>query len=539
MIRLNSAIRAISARANHSLRTPRPEYSQVLYRSPRKWHVIFIFKLKFSSDQPNPFYTETTVFKSGSINNLRLVARPALHGKFCTVGILVGTGSRQGEMAPGGISHLVEKIAFGPTHDSFTSREQLQQFLDRKGGRCDALSDRESTLYALSISRDELDSGIRLLMECAFRPVITPETVADGLNNIENDLMYLKYDQCREKEVLELACQAAYRGNTLGLPRLMPEEILEKSKNKRYLNKWTKWLIENRQSYFDPNKTCVVGIGVTTDELKSSVSKTIPLLENPSWEPAIAEDKEYVSQWTGGIVYQNDVAENQFSYQESEANKAYFSVSWEAPSFHDEQRYAAHVLRVLLGGGSAFSSGGPGKGITAILYSEVLASSFGQSFDQFKALYKEFNDSGIFTIYGLASEHNLKLGLEQCIQVVKKLESGKFTDVQLTRAKRQLICEYLREMEVRPTMFEAFARETQVFGHPIGPTEQCKSIEAVKKADIIKVCRNLLASKPAIALLGQSSEDNKKLYDDVCMLQFNDQPLVMKPRKTSPPKIYF
>ena len=73
---------------------------------------------------------------------------------------------------------------------------------------------------------------MKLLMECAFRPVITPETVADGLNNIENDLMYLKYDQCREKEVLELACQAAYRGNTLGLPRLMPEEILEKSKNK-------------------------------------------------------------------------------------------------------------------------------------------------------------------------------------------------------------------------------------------------------------------------------------------------------------------
>ena len=52
-------------------------------------------------------------------------------------------------------------------------------------------------------------------------------------------------------------------------------------------------------------------------------------------------------------------------------------------------------------------------------------------------------------------------------------------------------------------MFEAFARETQVYGHPIGPTEQCKSIEAVKKADIIKLCRNLLASKPAIALLGK------------------------------------
>ena len=38
---------------------------------------------------------------------------------------------------------------------------------------------------------------------------------------------------------------------------------------------------------------------------------------------------------------------------------------------------------------------------------------------------------------------------------------GDFTEEQLQRAKTQLTCEYLREMEVRPTMFEAFARETQ------------------------------------------------------------------------------
>ena len=67
-------------------------------------------------------------------------------------------------------------------------------------------------------------------------------------------------------------------------------------------------------------------------------------------------------------------------------------------------------------------------------------------------------------------------------------------------------------MEVRPTMFEAFARETQVYGHPIGPTEQCKSIEAVKKADIIKLCRNLLASKPAIALLGKLHPEGNNLH---------------------------
>ena len=61
-------------------------------------------------------------------------------------------------------------------------------------------------------------------------------------------------------------------------------------------------------------------------------------------------------------------------------------------------------------------------------------------------------------------------------------------------------------------MFEAFARETQVYGHPIGPTEQCKSIEAVTKADIIKLCRSLLSSKPAIALLGECKYDGARYY---------------------------
>ena len=76
-------------------------------------------------------------------------------------------------------------------------------------------------------------------------------------------------------------------------------------------------------------------------------------------------------------------------------------------------------------------------------------------------------------------------------------------------------------MEVRPTMFEAFARETQVFGHPIGPTEQCKSIEAVKKADIIKLCRNLLASKPAIALLGKTLESRASMtFSDTLFMNF-------------------
>ena len=53
------------------------------------------------------------------------------------------SGSRQSHRHPPGLSHLIERFAYGPTKITFNSRDQLQEFLDLNGGHCDALSDRE------------------------------------------------------------------------------------------------------------------------------------------------------------------------------------------------------------------------------------------------------------------------------------------------------------------------------------------------------------------------------------------------------------
>ena len=43
-----------------------------------------------------------------------------------------------------------------------------------------------------SVPRDHLDSGISLLMESAFTPVINEHTVQEGLDNVLTDLTYMK-----------------------------------------------------------------------------------------------------------------------------------------------------------------------------------------------------------------------------------------------------------------------------------------------------------------------------------------------------------
>ena len=78
-------------------------------------------------------------------------------------------------------------------------------------------------------------------------------------------------------------------------------------------------------------------------------------------------------------------------------------------------------IPILLGGGSAFESGGPGKGLYCLFYADVLASLDGQRFSHFKSFYKEFQDSGIFGIYGMGPQDSIRPGIRIAIEQLKRI----------------------------------------------------------------------------------------------------------------------
>ena len=61
-------------------------------------------------------------------NGLR-VATEVRFGQFCTVGVCIDSGSRYEVAHPSGVSHFLEKLAFGAT-EKFSSRDEiLKRFL--------------------------------------------------------------------------------------------------------------------------------------------------------------------------------------------------------------------------------------------------------------------------------------------------------------------------------------------------------------------------------------------------------------------------
>ncbi|CAF94414.1 unnamed protein product, partial [Tetraodon nigroviridis] len=73
-------------------------------------------------------------------NGLR-VASQNKFGQFCTVGILVNSGSRHEAKYPSGIAHFLEKLAFSSTAQ-YGSKDEILLTLEKHGGICDCQTSR-------------------------------------------------------------------------------------------------------------------------------------------------------------------------------------------------------------------------------------------------------------------------------------------------------------------------------------------------------------------------------------------------------------
>ena len=69
---------------------------------------------------------------------------------------------------PSGVSHFLEKLAFGAT-SKFESRDAIMGQLEKYGGICDCQSTRDTFLYAASVDSRGLDATVEILGDVVLR----------------------------------------------------------------------------------------------------------------------------------------------------------------------------------------------------------------------------------------------------------------------------------------------------------------------------------------------------------------------------------
>ncbi|XP_015686072.1 mitochondrial-processing peptidase subunit alpha-like, partial [Protobothrops mucrosquamatus] len=115
-------------------------------------------------DGPEGFETEVSALEGG----LR-VASQRRFGPFCTLGVLINSGSRYEAKYTGGVAHFLEKLAFSSTAQ-FSNKDEILLTLEKHGGICDCQVSRDTTMYAISADSRGLDPMVSLLADVVLQP---------------------------------------------------------------------------------------------------------------------------------------------------------------------------------------------------------------------------------------------------------------------------------------------------------------------------------------------------------------------------------
>lgn len=278
--------------------------------------------------------------------------------------------------------------------------------------------------------------------------------MARQIVQFELETLHMRPEQ--EPILMDMIHAAAYRDNTLGLPKLCPPTnapLIDRNMLLTYL-----------KYHHTPQRMVVAGVGVQHDEFVRAVEKHF--VENKAtWEfediknrGANAVDSS-IAQYTGGTKIEE--CEIPIHASAGLPELAHIVIGLEGCSHQDDDFIAACVLNIMMGGGGSFSAGGPGKGMYTRLYTNIL--------NRYHWMYSAtaynhaYMDSGLFCIHASAPPTHARGMVEVITKELVNMGSAPGGQ-ELKRAKTQLQSMLLMNLESRPVVFEDIGRQVLATG---------------------------------------------------------------------------
>lgn len=339
---------------------------------------------------------------------------------------------------------------------------------------------RDAMLYQVETFSRNSDFALESIAELIWNPRLEEYRI----NKMKKEYLWRRGDMMKEaeSEIPEFMHQAAYQGNTLGLP-LFADHYTINNISRSVIDEFT-------NIFYQPSRMICVGVGIDHSSLERMANETFGDLRNNEQYTNIPQEE---ARYTGGQL--------KFKYQFDNTDDTHISLIFETENWKSPDLMALCVLNMIMGGGGSFSAGGPGKGMYTRLYREVLGSY--HWINHISCSHSIFDDSGIFALYGCCqSEQSSELTSVMVRESINMLLRPP-TEKEINRAKQALASNICFEFENRQIVFEDIARQIQVYGTHKTPEMWRQDIMNVTKDDILRVAKKLLSSNPTLLAMGQ------------------------------------
>ncbi|HEY0264907.1 MAG TPA: pitrilysin family protein [Granulicella sp.] len=398
-------------------------------------------------------------------NGLLVLTEQMPHVRSVSMGVWVGSGSRDESPEVNGISHFVEHMVFKGT--TTRSAQQFAREVDTIGGNLDAFTSKENICFNIKVLDENIEPALDLLSDLVLHPTFTPDDLTREQGVI---LEEIKMDEDNPDYLVhELFTQNFWKGHALGRPILGTA---------RTISSFT------RQIVFDDYSRRFTASGL--------IFSAAGNLDHDRFV-------ELVARYFGDLPasgsplpgFPAPVATPHITLKSKKSlEQVQLCLGVPAPPVAAENRYAVYLMNTMLGGGMSsrlFQTIREDRGLAYSIYSEV----------------SPYRDAGVLSVYAGASLANTPELLRLTLAEFARLKQEPVAEAELRRAKEQLKSNMVLSLETSASRMSSLARQQMYFNRFFSLDDLVAEINRVTPEDVQALAHELFQPELlALTLLG-------------------------------------
>ncbi len=387
------------------------------------------------------------------------------------LGIWVGVGSRDEDLAHAGATHYLEHLLFKGTRRR--TALDISAEMDAVGGEMNAFTAKEYTCYYARVLDADLPLAVDILSDMVTSSLITPKDV-DAERNVVLEEIAMNEDD--PSDTAHEAFTAKLYGDTpLGRPILGTVDSINAITREQ--------IFEHYQARYTPEHLVVAAAGnLDHDTVVQLVAQAFGSALERAAEPAPPR----LNGGASGFGADAGVGTTLISRGIEQANLV---LGCEALARTDDRRFALGVLNAAFGGG-----------MSSRLFQEVREKrGLAYSVYSFAAQHA---DTGMWGIYVGCLPAKADEVLAICAEEIDRVVTGGLTEAELARGKGQVRGSIVLGLEDPSSRMSRLGKAELVYPRLEPVDEVLAAIDAVTHDDVRDIAAQVLTRPKALAVVG-------------------------------------
>ncbi|HEU4963884.1 MAG TPA: pitrilysin family protein [Bacilli bacterium] len=398
------------------------------------------------------------IYREELPNGVRVVIEEIPSVRSVSLGIWVGTGSRDETPENNGITHFIEHMMFKGTQTR--TAKQIAEMFDGIGGQVNAFTSKEYTCYYAKVLDEHFSLALETLSDMLLNSKFDEEEIAKERKVVIEEIKM--YEDAPDEHVHDLIAEVAYPTHPLGYNILGTETNLNAFTQQdlfRYME----------QNYTADNIVIAIAGNVKRDRILEQVKALFGSIKSSK---LVRHDSQ--AEFHAGRIIRNKGTE-----------QSHIVLSAEGFAYSDPHVYPVILFNNVLGGSSSsrlFQEIREDRGLAYSIYS----------------FHSSYKDTGMFGVYVGTTPDNSQTVLDLVEKVLLDIAETGLTEAELIKAKEQVKGSLMLSLESTSSRMSRLGKN-ELLGRHMSLDDLVEKIKQVSLQDVKNAAQHMLNNSYALA----------------------------------------